>query len=133
MKKIIVVLVVIAMMFAMCACSSTAQTLNGETVEVSDGEVITICENKDFTIMRIDVVGTRVSNAMPRYDYLMVCANDECSFTCDIEIEDYTVFQEGDIVTGTIKYEYDAWMDDDTYTFYLGDSELHIRCFVSKN
>lgn len=129
MKKIFIIITLLAMALALCACSNdrvatpTANALE-ETSQSKEPATIVLYEG-DFTVIKTDWSKYDTQSVCERY--MAVLEHDDKRVMIEIGAEQYACWDENDIVTGTLTLTpADGWNMDQLW-IAIGEEEFFVR------
>lgn len=133
MKRIFAFVLVLVICFSLCACNMPKQShvdVDGNIIDDIKNDDIVFEKTTEFTVTKMQVVGTSHKINVTYYGYLMAFTDGEYSYLCEAEDREYALFDVGSTIRGTVKSVYDSGvLDKEITTFYYDNVELPIKWY----
>ena len=131
MKRFICVVLVMVLALSLCACGAK-RDYQGNPVEGENGDVV-LEYTGEFTLSKIDKSDYYGSGAGHRTEFTAVISNDEYSALIVINAEQYTLWTDGDVITGTLKACIVSGYHRPQADFYIGEENFDVYWYgISK-
>lgn len=101
MKRFVCFVLVMVLALSLCACGEK-HDYQGNPVEGENGDVV-LEYTGEFTLSKIDKSDYYSSGSGHSTDFTAVISNDDYSALISINVEQYTLWTDGDVVTGTLE------------------------------
>lgn len=130
MKKIIVIITLLAIAISLCACSNdrvSTPTANAlEATSQSKEPATIVLYAGDFTVIKTD--WSKFDYAFVAESYNAVLEHNDKRVLVEIDAEQYACWDENDIVTGTLTLQpADNWSDIDLLRLVVGEENFIVR------
>ena len=126
MKRFFIFALVIALMFALCACSTGKMVVDGKELTVKDNESVVVASG-DFTITRLDVCSSRGQTVLVAYDYIVTAKSNSYTVVFIVDAEHYAKWDIGTVISGTITKSWNASMDRFDADIHCDEHEFSVQ------
>lgn len=124
MKRFVCFVLVMVLALSLCACGGK-HDYQGNPVEGGNGDVV-LEYTGEFTLSKIDKSDYYSSGCGHHTDFTAVISNDEYSALISINAEQYTLWTDGDTVTGTLEATIISGYPRPQADFYVGDTHFDV-------
>ena len=124
MNRFVCFVLVMVLALSLCACGAK-RDYQGNPVEGDNGDVV-FEYTGEFTLSKIDKSDYYSSGSGHRTDYTAVISNDEYSALISIHAEQYTLWTDGDTVTGTLKATIISGYPYPQAGFWIGENRFDV-------
>lgn len=126
MKRFFVFALVLALMFALCACSTGKMVVDGQEITVKNNETVVVASG-DFTITRIDACSSRSQSMNVKYDYIVTAKSNSYTVVFIVDAEHYAKWDIGTVVSGTVTKSWDAAMERFDADIQCGEHKFTVQ------
>ncbi|MBQ8626428.1 MAG: hypothetical protein IJ419_09750 [Agathobacter sp.] len=130
MKRFVCCVLILVLALSLCACGEK-RDYQGNTIEAENGEVI-LQQTGEFVVSKLHKGDYYTSNVGHRSEYTAVISNDEFAALIVIHAEQYAIWEDGDIITGTLKAEVVSGYDYPLADFIVGEDNFNVSWYGKK-